>query len=349
MDTVAADTFTVTIDGREVKVRKGISILQATREAGLYIPNLCNLPHMPPYAGCRMCVVEVEKMPGVQTSCTTMVADGQNITIDSEKLNAIRRNVMELIVIDHPWKCLTCYREPHCPPFVPCLRDAIVTDRCVQCPNNKRCELQDVTEYINTRGLERFAEEERSFYNWETVPIEAENPFIERDQNKCILCTRCTQACNGIRYNGAIELGFRGPFAAIITEFDKPLHETVCEFCGDCAAVCPTSAFMDVTLKFKGREDVSVRSACGHCGVGCGLRVDAKGVQIIGVFGDETNPVNGSEVCVRGRYDWGFIQSPLRIRKPLFRVSRSPQARPQEVPWDRALATVAERLNAITA
>ncbi len=137
----SAKALSVTLDGQALTVPQGATILEAAREGGIYIPTLCYHHALPPYGACRMCIVEVAGMRGFPTACSTPVANNMVVKTNTPQVQELRRNILELILSEHPHACLSCDRKERCGPFDICLRNASVTARCVLCPRNKRCEL----------------------------------------------------------------------------------------------------------------------------------------------------------------------------------------------------------------
>ncbi|MGD9393432.1 MAG: 2Fe-2S iron-sulfur cluster-binding protein, partial [Dehalococcoidia bacterium] len=138
----------LTIDGQEVKAKSGMTVLEAAEAAGIYIPTLCADPDLKPYGGCRLCIVEIEKMRGFPTACTTPATEGMVVRTNTEAVNEVRRTVVELLLSDHPSECLICHRRERCGPYDICLRNVAVTERCVTCAKNGNCELQDIVDYL---------------------------------------------------------------------------------------------------------------------------------------------------------------------------------------------------------
>src|SRR5262249_11459206 len=172
-------------------------------------------------------------------------------------------------------------------------------------------------------------------------PYDTANAYIERDPNKCILCTRCTRACNEIRFNGALELGFRGEQAQIVTAYGEVMQDSPCEFCGACVDVCPVAAFQEVSAKFSGAVDRSISTTCEHCAVGCGLRMDVKRGRVIGVTPETGAVVNDTQLCVIGRFGTvPHVNAKERIPAPQVRAG----AGFRQATWDEALGAVSERL-----
>jgi len=225
------------IDGKQVETKEGTTVLEAAQEAGIYIPTLCYHPALSPYGGCRLCVVEIEKMRGLPTACTTPAADGMVVKTNTPQLQEYQRGVLELILSEHPHACLTCWRRERCRPYDVCLRSVDITERCVTCPKNGQCELQRVVDYIGI-GEITFP------YTGKELPA-YDDPLIKRDYNLCILCGRCVRICQETRGISAITFVQRGSKTIIGTAFDHPLAESGCRFCGACVEVCPTGALMD--------------------------------------------------------------------------------------------------------
>ena len=201
------DTITITIDGVEVRTTKGKRILEAALDAGIYIPALCYYPDLRPLAelqpdrACRLCVVEVEGVTDPQLACTTPVADRMVVQTNSPRLQNARRNSLRLILSRHPHICLTCHRRERCKPGDICLRLVSVTEeQCIICPQNGRCELQRVVDYV---GVEEFMP-----YTPKKLPVREDSPFFVRDNNLCILCQRCVRVCEDIRGVKAIEFAY---------------------------------------------------------------------------------------------------------------------------------------------
>jgi NADPH-dependent glutamate synthase beta subunit-like oxidoreductase len=255
-----AEKITLTIDGRTVSVEAGATVLSAAQEAGLYIPTLCYHPDLRPFGACRMCITEIEKMRGFPPACTTPATEGMVVQTNTEKLQELRRNILELILTEHPPECLVCWRRERCDPLQICLRTATVGERCVDCPKNQQCELQRLVDYVGIKEITLPASEKE-------LPILPGGPFFDRDYNLCVLCGRCVQACQDLRGIGAIAFNFRGSEAVVGTAFDQSLEDSGCKFCFTCVEVCPTGALVDKAARFAPIEDweayvVPCRNAC---------------------------------------------------------------------------------------
>jgi predicted molibdopterin-dependent oxidoreductase YjgC len=324
-------TISLTIDGIKVEVPEGTTVLEAATKAGIYIPSLCYHSDLEPYGGCRLCVVEIEHTRGLPTACTTPAVDGMKVTTESPAINAVRRTSLELILSTHPCDCLECHRRERCGPYDICLRHVAVTDRCVTCPSNKNCELQDIVDYLGVHELS---------YPRDTTPrdVDTSNPFFDIDRNRCILCARCVRACQDISGVGAIDMANRGYNAKVATFGDLSLMESICLSCGECMVRCPVGAIMP---KETVRPDKEVKTVCPYCGVGCSMYLGVKNGKITGVRGDPMGPANQGRLCVKGRFGIAeFVNHKDRLTTPLIRKNDTLV----EASWEEALSLVASEL-----
>ncbi len=325
------EKITLTINGQKVEAEKGMTVLEAATAAGIYIPTLCYHPDLQPYGGCRLCVVEIENVRGLPTSCTTPATDGMVVTTESEAINEVRRTSLELILANHPCECLLCHRRDRCQPNDICLRHVAVTDRCVVCPRNGHCELQQVVDYLGVHELHISMDKKR-------VPIDTSNPFFDIDRNRCILCGRCVRTCQEITCAGAIDMSYRGYSMKVATFGDTPLMDSTCRSCGECMVRCPVGA---IVPKNTGQAETEVLTVCPYCGVGCQMYLGIADDHIVGVRGDEAGPANQGLLCVKGRFGiTEFVHHPERLTTPL--IKRNGHF--EEASWEEALALVASKL-----
>jgi formate dehydrogenase (NADP+) alpha subunit len=320
----------IKIDGKEIKLEKGMTVYEAARSADIYIPTLCHHPDLKPYGGCSLCIVEIEKIPGFPTSCTMPASDGMVVKTNTPQLQMLRRNILELLLSEHPYMCLMCDRKGNCDPYRSSIRKVGATTGCQFCPKNKRCELQKVVDYVELKEV-------TLPYSYKQVPVLRGDPFIDRDYNLCILCGRCVRVCQDVRNSGAISFTFRGNKALVGTAFGESLSKAGCRFCASCVDVCPTGALSDKHSKWAGESDRSVTTICPYCGLGCRMSLEIKGDKLISAV--PSGGINKGQACVRGRF--GIVEitnNRKRLKKPLIRKDGILR----ESSWESAVNTAAE-------
>ena len=327
-------TVSLTIDGVEVTTAPDRTVIQAAMDAGIYIPYLCYWPGMKPYGACRMCVVEVEGQRGTPASCTLPVANGMVIHTQQPPVQELRQGILEMLLSEHPHGCLTCHRVQLCGPQDVCLRHIRVTDRCVVCPKNERCELKDTVRYANV------SLETPLTYSYRNLPIETRDPFYDRDYNLCIVCARCVRVCEEVRGDDAISMVERSGTVLVGTSRGTSLLESGCEFCGACVDVCPVGALVERRHKWD-KAVRQVTTTCTHCPVGCQvqLEVDARD-QVIRGKGDWNAAANAGQLCFKGKFGMEFVNARSRLTRPLIRRGDLLE----KATWEEALDLAAERL-----
>ncbi len=301
------NNISLSIDGKKVIVKQGMTVFEAALEAGIYIPNLCYSPDLAPHGGCRLCIVEIEGMDGMPTSCTTQAVNGMVVKTSTPELNKVRQNIIELILADHPLDCLTCVK-------------------------NQQCELQKVAAYLGIT-------ERRLPQNIREIPIDDSNPFFKIDRNYCILCQKCTRTCDEIACVNAIEVLNHGYDSYIGTFGDRPIMSSICQSCGECVVRCPTAA---LTIKDAVIPTYEVETTCPYCGVGCGMYLGVRNGKIVSVRGSHNSKANDGKLCVKGRFGIaGYVHSEERLTSPLIKKD----GRFVESSWDEALGLIAEKLS----
>ena len=309
----------LTVDGKVIEAPAGAPLVEVLKNNGFYVSSLCYIDGLKPYAGCRSCLVDIEGPPGLQLSCTAVVQENMVVRTDTEEVKDGRKAVLSIILANHSDRCLTCHRREHCHPGDICLRDDVVTHRCLTCSKNYRCELQATCEMVGMSGYEPWVGEERSFYQNPQPPADRANPFMEFDPQMCIICTRCVRACDEKRHTGAITLSGRGWETMIAFGAGGAIDESNCDFSGACIDVCPTATLMEHPNKWVAKPDTWVTTTCDSCAIGCSIRLgSAEGRGVIVRPGDG-NPVSGDQICVRGRYHYDSLKPRERLSKHLVR------------------------------
>jgi len=303
------ENITLSINGRNITCPPGTTILEAAEQHGIQIPKLCYHPDLKPFGACRLCLVEDEKAGRIMASCVTPVAQDMSILTESPRVNKHRRNIVRLMIAEHP-------------------------ESCIFCSKGNRCQLRQIAAKLGIG--------ETNLYPMPNYkPLEQANPFIIRDLSKCILCGKCIRADHELVVVGAIDYNQRGFKSRPVALHDLGLEHSDCTFCGTCVSMCPTGALSPNNTRYVGTPQRESRSICGFCGVGCSLSMGVVDEQVI-----EVNPshisdtVNGATLCVRGHFAHDFLNASERLRSPLIRkdgelVSAS---------WGETLEVVARRL-----
>lgn len=296
----------LTIDERAVEVPAGTTVLGAARKLKVDIPTLCHDPRLKPHGGCRLCVVEIGGLRRPVTSCTTPAEQGMVVKTVTDRLERLRKTTVELLLSDHPNDCMVCIRAGS-------------------------CTLQELAYRYGIRE-NRFAGETRD-HNREDA-----NPFILREQNKCVLCGLCVRVCDEVQGVGAIGFADRGFATRIGPPFGRQLN---CEFCGQCIAVCPTGALSAKMWAGTPRwGERRTETTCGYCGCGCNITLHSQGGRVARVTSRSDNH-NRGWLCVKGRFGYEFINRPDRLTTPLIRRKKGGALEPAS--WDEALGLITEK------
>ena len=302
----------ITINEKEFEVAKGARLIDVCREKGFDIPSFCYYADLALQASCRMCLVRIEKMPKLQTSCTIICTDGMVVTTQSEEIEKAQRGMMEFLLANHPLDCPVCDR-------------------------GGECELQEMT--FDWGGLEERFIEKKNYY-----PEKYLSPIVANDSQRCILCKRCTRVCDEWMGEDAIEAGGRGANTVIGT-YRGWLD---CSQCGNCIEVCPTGTLLDATYRHQARpwELAQTVSTCTYCSDGCQMSLGSRGGELMRIVARDryVNGLNGEFLCIKGRFAHPFVNHEDRIRTPLIRYKKGGKLIPAT--WDDAIRTVAQKLDA---
>jgi formate dehydrogenase alpha subunit len=326
--------LSITIDNKKMEVRSNQTILEAARDNGIIIPSLCAMEHLSPYGACRLCVVEVDGLRGFPTSCTTPVENGMVIRTETTELKSLRQEIMRLTLGEHPASCLFCDEADECKKYQGTIRKVGMTTGCRYCPNDDRCELQQLTERV---GL---TETSYPVY-YRNFSVEKYDPFYDRDYNLCILCGRCVRVCNDVRLNATLAFKQRGKLTTIGPAFDRTHLEAGCEFCGACVDVCPTGALSAKVPKWSGKADAEVSTTCVYCPIGCQLRLQTKNNRVVDALPDYASSVDHGLVCVKGRFAVPeYVHSATRFSNPQEMTSMGYN----DISWEEAIGRAADKL-----
>ncbi len=324
----------IIIDGKQIELEDKKTILEAARENGIAIPSLCDHERLSHFAGCRLCIVQIKGRRGFPPSCSTYAEEGMEIKTKTPSLERLRKEILELILSEHPNACLICSEKKNCDEYKSTIRKVGETTGCVLCPNNGRCELQDVVDALKVEKV-RFP----SLYR--NLEIKKEDPFFDRNYNLCILCGRCVRVCHEVRGASTLSFQYRGSQAVVGTVLDRPHLESGCQFCGACVDVCPTGALSERAMKYETLPDSTAETICPLCSMGCTLEVALREGRILSSKPSSEGAVNRGQACLKGRFlIRDIVHSPQRILKPMIRVNKELE----EVTWEEALDFVAQNL-----
>ncbi|MAZ17713.1 MAG: formate dehydrogenase subunit alpha [Ahrensia sp.] len=317
-------TVMLTIDGFEVTVPEGTSVMRASQEVGISVPKLCATDMVDAFGSCRLCVVEIEGRNGTPSSCTTPVADGMVVHTQTGKLKDIRRGVMELYISDHPLDCLTCAA-------------------------NGDCELQDMAGAVGLRDVRYGYEGDNHVVarnsdqpNMRWMPKDESNPYFTYDPSKCIVCSRCVRACEEVQGTFALTIEGRGFDSRVSPGMHEDFLSSECVSCGACVQACPTATLTEKSVIEIGQPEHSVVTTCAYCGVGCSFKAEMRGEELVRMVPYKDGKANRGHSCVKGRFAYGYANHQDRILNPMIRDTIDEPWR--EVSWDEALSFTTNKL-----
>ncbi|MEM7358331.1 MAG: formate dehydrogenase subunit alpha [Pseudomonadota bacterium] len=310
------DMVTGVIDGQQVTVPVGTSVMRAASMLDVNIPKLCATDSIEPFGSCRMCVVAIEGRRGFPASCTTPFEEGMVVTTQNKQIADLRRNVMELYISDHPLDCLTCSA-------------------------NGDCELQDMAGAVGLREV-RYGYDGANHLDAEK---DQTNPYFDFDPSKCIACSRCVRACDETQGTFALTIEGRGFESKVSAGQSENFIDSECVSCGACVQACPTATLIDKSVVEAGQPEHEKITTCAYCGVGCAFKAEMKGDQVVRMTPYKGGQANRGHSCVKGRFAFGYATHKDRITKPMIRDSIDQPW--QTVSWEEAFTFAAKKLRGI--
>lgn len=307
------------IDNQPFEFEEGETILNFVRRVidKDYIPTLCDAPNLKPYGSCRVCSVDValskDGPAKSQASCHIPVMAGSYIYPHSERIQKLRRNIIELVLTDHPLDCLTC-------------------------EVNNNCELQKVAAKVGVRSV-RYPTGKNHLNRTKDLT----HAYMTSDLSKCINCSRCVRACDEVQGQFVLSMAGRGFDSHIIKGLNTSFAESDCVSCGACAQACPTSAISDIFESKSIANVKTTRTICTYCGVGCNLDVATVNGKVKSIQAPYNSEVNQGHTCLKGRYAFSFYDHPDRLRTPLVRKN----GKLEPASWDEAYDFIANKLSEI--
>ena len=314
---------TVEIDGKEITVPDGTSVMRAAALAGVKVPKLCATDTLKAFGSCRLCLVEIEGRRGYPASCTTTVAPGMKIKTQSDKLQSLRHGVLDLYISDHPLECVSCAANGH-------------------------CELQDMAETVGITETSYGLKGEGIEVHRPAAKDES-NPYFAFNPELCIVCSRCVRACDEVQSTLALTIQGRGFESKVSASQAETFLESECVSCGACVESCPTAALTEKSIIGLGQPEHAVITTCAYCGVGCSFTAEVKGegadAEVIRMAPNRDGHANHGHACVKGRFAFGYATHPDRVKKPMIRKKITDPW--TEVSWEVAINYAADEIRRI--
>ncbi|HJN96913.1 MAG: formate dehydrogenase subunit alpha [Gammaproteobacteria bacterium] len=312
----SSERIELTIDGQQVNVPRGTSLMRAAAQLDINLPRLCASDSLQAFGSCRLCLVEIAGRKGFPSSCTAPAEDGLVVRTQTAALAKLRRNVMELYISDHPLDCLTCAA-------------------------NGDCELQDAAGEVGLREV-RYGYAGKNHLD---APLDSSQAYFNFDSSKCIVCSRCVRACEEVQGSYALTIDGRGFESKVVAGQNGDFMDSECVACGACVQACPTATLIEKSVVEAGVPEHSVLTTCAYCGVGCAFKAEMKGDQLVRMVPYKGGQANRGHSCVKGRFAWGYATHRDRVTEPMIRDSIDEPWR--QVSWDEAVNFAAQRIRHI--
>ncbi|MFT5769498.1 MAG: formate dehydrogenase major subunit, partial [Lysobacterales bacterium] len=304
------------INGQEIVVEQGTSVMRAAELANVQVPKLCATDSLDAFGSCRMCLVEIDGRRGFPASCTTPAEEGMVVQTQTEKLDMLRQNVLELYLSDHPADCETEH-------------------------SSQECEIHHLAQQMGVSQT-RY---KRSGKNHLQAEKDTSNPYFTFDSSSCIACFRCIRACEDIQGTYALTMDGRGFDSVVSASQMEPFMDSECVSCGACVDNCPTTALMEKTVIELGIPERTTETTCAYCGVGCAFRAETRGTEVVRMTPLKDGKANEGHACVKGRFAYGYATHKDRVTSPMIRESIDEPW--QEVSWEEAISYAARRMREI--
>ncbi len=313
------------IDGIEITVPEGTSIMRAAAMVGIDIPSLCASDNIDAFGSCRLCIVDFEgrKGFGYPSSCTTPLNNGMKINTKNDTLKSLRKDLLEMYISDHPLDCNTCSADGD-------------------------CDLQTQADDHNLLNNNQLVASKYDFKDGCThldAEVDSSNPYFNFDPEKCIVCSKCVRACNEVQGTFALSVDSRGFDSTIKPGVSDNFFDSECVSCGACVQACPTGSLIEKSIAEKGMPNETVLTTCAYCGVGCSFKAEVRNNDVVRMVPYKEGGANNGHSCIKGRFAWGYAKHKDRFSKPLIRDDIKDDWR--EVEWDEAIGFAARRFKEI--